>query len=285
MNLESAAEFITWEYDVTTGKVLHFGYFYRKIFRGVGKILYSFHKNGEFSGNVISRMRVSQNLKVNHPYHGVKSSSDFSAGKKADIRHFRWLLARVVKKCFPANYEERLSCYFKTIFSEVFLHQEVLKHNYMFQYFNPVLFNKKHKFQFIHALENIAARKPHSYYVKNTGLNNENYGFEKWWLRIKDDNEETDETMMGAVYYYERKQDKVYEDRPNSLLSFLRNFQEHFMSGLQTKNERISNKNEENSNENVRRKLFNIRLERQKMGHGSYSRLQNEGKVCNFPLY
>ncbi|KAK9988136.1 hypothetical protein SO802_028375 [Lithocarpus litseifolius] len=177
-------------------------------------------------------MRVSQNLKVNHPYHGAKSPSDFAAEKKANIWHFRWLLARVVKKRFPTDYEERLSCYFKSIFSEVFLHQEVLKHNYMFQYFKPVLFNRMHKFQFIHALENIAALHPHSYHVNYAGLNNMDYGFENWWLRIQDDNEETKETMMSAVYYYEDKHDKVYEERPNSLLSFLRNLQEHFMSGM-----------------------------------------------------
>ncbi|KAK9988135.1 hypothetical protein SO802_028374 [Lithocarpus litseifolius] len=83
LRIKAAEEFIVWEIDVTTGKVLYFGYFYRKIFRGVGKILYSFHKKGEFSGNVINRMRVSQNLKVNHLYDGVKSPSDFAAGKKS----------------------------------------------------------------------------------------------------------------------------------------------------------------------------------------------------------
>ena len=76
-----------WEFDVTMGNILHFEYFYRKIYRGVGKILYSFHKKGEFSNNVINRMRVSRDLKVIHPFPGVKSPSDFSAGKKADIWH------------------------------------------------------------------------------------------------------------------------------------------------------------------------------------------------------
>ena len=61
---------ITWEFDPTTGKVLHFGFFYCKIFRRIGKILYSYHKNRQFCGDVISRMMVSQNLDVFHPYDG-----------------------------------------------------------------------------------------------------------------------------------------------------------------------------------------------------------------------
>ena len=95
MTLDLAAEFITWEFDVTMEKVLHFGYFYRKIYRDVGKILYSFHKKSEFSGNVINRLRVSRDLNVTHTFLRVKSLSDFSVGKKADIRHLNgWVTLR-----------------------------------------------------------------------------------------------------------------------------------------------------------------------------------------------
>ena len=58
-----------------------------------------------------------------------------------------------------------------------------------------------------------------------------------WWTRIAEDKEETKETMLGAVYYYEETQ--AYENRPNTLLTYIRNLQEHFMKGIETKNERI----------------------------------------------
>ena len=58
---------------------------------------------------------------------------------------------------------------------------EILKHvvcfrYYMFQYFNPALYNnkKKHKFNFIHALKNFVTDL---YFVNNQVLNNHVNGF------------------------------------------------------------------------------------------------------------
>ena len=85
------------EFDPTTGKVLHFGFFYCKIFRHIGKILYLYHKNRQFCGDVISWMMVSQNLDVFHPYDGGEEVFWFRWGKKTNVRHFGWLLALVVK--------------------------------------------------------------------------------------------------------------------------------------------------------------------------------------------
>ena len=258
--------FITWEFDPTTGKLLHFGFFYRKIFRRIGKILYSYHKNRQFCGDVIGQMMVCQNLDVFHPYGGVKRPSDFAEGKKTDIRHFRWLLALVVKKFFQNDYEESCSPFFKLIFSEVFLHRDVLRHNFMFQYFHPVLYGNKQKFKFIHALKNFADHNRGMFYKENGGLQNIAYGFQMWWTRIAEDKEETKETMLGAVYYYEETQ--AYENRPNTLLTYIRNLQEHFMKGIKTKNERIRSQNEQNREENIRRKAVNDELQYKKRGHG-----------------
>ena len=107
---------ITWEFNPTTRKVLHFGFFYRKIFQRIGNILYSYHKNRQFCDNVIGQMMVSQNLDVYHPYDGVSRFSDFAKETKTDIRHFRWLLALMVKKCFPNDYEESCLPFFQTNF-------------------------------------------------------------------------------------------------------------------------------------------------------------------------
>ena len=153
-----------------TRKVLHFGFFYRKIFQCIGNILYSYHKNRQFCGDVIGRMMVSQNLNVCHPYDGVSRFSNFAKEKKTDIRHFCWLLALVVKKCFPNDQEESCTPFFKLIFSELYLYQEVLTHNFMFQYFNPALYSNKHKFIFLHALKNFADRNKDLYYKENSGL-------------------------------------------------------------------------------------------------------------------
>ena len=57
------------------------------------------------------------------------------------------------------------------------------------------------------------------------------------------------------------------------------------MKGMQMKNKRIYNQNETNRMENKKRKEINDELEYKKRGHGSFSRLQNETKVCNFSLF
>lgn len=54
------------------------------------------------------------------------------------------------------------------------------------------------------------------------------------------------------------------------------------MKGMQMKNKRIYNRNETNRMENKKRKEINDELEYKKRGHGSFLRLQNETKVCNF---
>lgn len=74
------------------------------------------------------------------------------------------------------------------------------------------------------------------------------------------------------MYYFEETQ--VYEGRPNTLLTYIRNVQEHFMKGMETKNERIRNQNELNREENRRRKEYNNSLEYKTRGHGSFSRLR-----------
>ena len=52
----------------------------------------------------------------------------------------------------------------------MYLHQEVLKHNFMFQYFNLALYSNRHKLNFIHALKNFADRNKDLYYKENSGL-------------------------------------------------------------------------------------------------------------------
>lgn len=142
----------------------------------------------------------------------------------------------------------------------------------MFQYFHPTLYGNKHKFNFIHALKNFADHNRGLFYKENGGLQDKAYGFQSWWTRIAKDEEETKETMLGAVYYFEETQ--VYEGRPNTLLTYIRNVQEHFMKGMETKNERIRNQNELNREENRRRKEYNDSLEYKTRGHGSFSRLR-----------
>jgi len=54
------------------------------------------------------------------------------------------------------------------------LKQVVCFRYFMFQYFNPALYNKKHKFNFIHALKNFVTDL---YFVNNHVLNDYVYGF------------------------------------------------------------------------------------------------------------
>ena len=85
------------------------------------------------------------------------------------------------------------------------------------------------------------------------------------------------------MYYYEDTQ--AYAGRPNTLLTYLRNLQEHFKKGMEMKNEMIHNQNVLNREENIRRKAINDELEYKKRGHDSFSKLQNEPNVCNFSLF
>ena len=68
---------------------------------------------------------------------GVRRFSDFAEGRKQMLDtlagYWPWWLR--LKKRFPNDYEKSCSPFFKLIFFEVYL--QVLKHNFMLQYFHP----------------------------------------------------------------------------------------------------------------------------------------------------
>ena len=86
--------------------------------------------------------------KKNH-FSEVKQPKHSREGRIPDIMHFRWLAARVIKKCFD-DYVGILSKSFTLGFSEIFIHQEGQKHYYMLQYHRPIFYNDKKKIIYIY---------------------------------------------------------------------------------------------------------------------------------------
>ena len=262
---------VTWEVD-NTKKVLHFGPFFRKIFMGIADILYSYHKSNLFSGDVIGRMRIHYSLRITHPYTPANTSHNDLDGRKVDIIHFRWLVAKVVRKYLGENYESHLSKYFKLCFSELFLHSDGLKRYYMFQYYHPVFYNDEDKYKLVQALRDLRKRDV-PYFTQYFGLHNSKYGYHCWWLSLA---EENDESMLGGVYLYKDNNIEVYDNNPNSLPIFLRNCHEHYTGGTETKNKRIMDRNRQIEKKNMEK----IQIKNIKVKEGMRYCGQQERKVC-----
>uniref|UniRef100_A0A7N2MZA3 Uncharacterized protein n=1 Tax=Quercus lobata TaxID=97700 RepID=A0A7N2MZA3_QUELO len=261
-------EKVTWEFDATK-KVLHFGPYHRTIFKRIADILYSYHKNNLFSGDVIGRMRVDSNGHITHPYEPVKTSN--LEGRKVDMIHFRWLVAKVVRKYFGKDYELHLSKYFKLFFSELFLQPAVLKRSYMFQYYHPVFYNDGDKYKLLKVLRDLRKRDE-KYFTDCFGLGDSAYGYSSWWSLLENEN---DESMLGGVYLYENNNINLYDNNPNSLPIFLRNCHEHFTGGTETKNKRIIVRNREIKKENKEIQMKNDKVRQ---------RMQNSGQRANLQL-
>ncbi|XP_030944587.1 uncharacterized protein LOC115969154 isoform X2 [Quercus lobata] len=255
---------VTWEFD-NMNKVLHFGQYFRKIFMGIADILYSYHKSNLFSGDVIGRMRIHNDLRITHPYTPANTShNDYLDGRsrkmkkdldgrKVDIIHFRWLVAKVVRKFCGEDYESHLSKYFKLCFSELFLHSDGLERYYMFQYYHPVFYNDGDKYKLVHVLADLRKRDVR-YFTQYFGLHDPEYGYHCWWSSLAKENHES---MLGGVYLYKDNKIAAYDNNSNSLPIFLRNCHEHFTEGTETKNKKNVklNRQIEEENKKVRKKM------------------------------
>lgn len=278
---------VTWEFD-NTNKVLHFGPFFRTIFMGIADILYSYHKSNLFSGDVIGRMRIHNYLRITHPYTPTNTShNDYLDGRskkkkkdldgrKVDIIHFRWLVAKVVRKFLGEDYESHLSKYFKLCFSELFLHSDGLERYYMFQYYHPVFYNDGDKYKLVHVLADLRKRDV-QYFTQLFGLHDPTYGYRCWWSSLAKEN---DESMLGGVYLYKDNKTAVYDNNSNSLPIFLRNCHEHYTGGTETKNRRIIERNQQIEKENREIQIRNEKVQQRMLHRGQQANLELERKVC-----
>lgn len=266
---------VTWQVD-STNKVLHFGPLFRTIFMGIADILYSYHKRNLFSGDVIGRMRIHYGLRITHPYTPANTSHNDLNGRKVDIIHFRWLVAKVVRKCFGKDYESHLSQYFKLCFSELFLHLNGLKRYYMFQYYHPVFYNDGDKYKLVHVLLDLRKRDV-PYFTQYFGLHDLEYGYHCWWSSLAKEN---DESILGGVYLYKDNKIVVYDNNSNSLPIFLRNCHEHYTGGTETKNRRIIECNQQNKKENWKIQIRNEKVQQRMLYCGQRANLELERKVC-----
>ena len=278
---------VTWQVD-NMNLVLHFGPVFRIIFMGIADILYSYHKSDLFSGDVIGRMMIHNDLHITHPYSPANTShNDYLDGRskkkkkdldgrKVDIIHFRWLVAKVVRKFFGEDYESHLSKYFKLFFSELFLHSDGLERYYMFQYYNPVFYNDEDKYKLVHVLADLRKRDV-QYFTQHFWLHDPNYGYYRWWSSLA---EENDESMLGGVYLYKDNNIAAYDNNSNSLPIFLRNCHEHYTGGTETKNRKIIELNQQIEKENRKIQIRNEKVQQRMLHCGQRANLELERKVC-----
>ena len=217
-----------WELHPVRNEVLQFGPYFRRLFGEVAKLLYGRFERGEFSGDLLNRLRIRrENLMVYHPYK-VLQDDEANLGRMRDLVHYRYMMASVVIK-----YRKSLviSKYFTLGFSKLFLQPQVVKKFYMFQLFHPIIYNDWDKYKLIHALVDLRIQDK-THFCNSFGLQVQRYGYSNWWRKVE---KETTETMLGHVYHY--KGHPCWN--PGALPLYLRHLHAHYDGAIQAINNAI----------------------------------------------
>lgn len=197
--------------------IVQFGCRGRRVLWRIGKIAFAFHGEKKCSGDLLRRIRIKGDGRVTHEYPKMNDNSKFY-GQMYDIIHFRWMVSQVVQKK-PRN--TVLSKNFKLFFSEIFLHEEGVKHYYRYQLLHPIFFGGREKYIFIHDLHD----RRESFFLRELGMNDKEYGITNWWRPLKKKT-----TMLGRVLHFRKTYfEQVYKKNPNSITLFIRHLHEHFI--------------------------------------------------------
>ncbi|XP_075672677.1 uncharacterized protein LOC142642225 [Castanea sativa] len=229
-HLPTDSKKLFWEYDPGSNQVLQFGPYFRRLFGEVAKFSYGHFEKGDFSGDLLNRLRIRrENMVVYHPSKVSKDCVD-NLGRKTDLVHYRYMMASVVNKYLKSR---DISKYFKLGFSELFLQPQVVKKFYMFQLFHPIIYNDWDKYKLIHALVDMRIQDQKHFY-KSFGfqVQVQQYGYKNWWRKVEN---ETPESMLGHVYSY---QGHAFWNA-GALPVYLRNLHAHYHGAILANNNAI----------------------------------------------
>ncbi|KAK9988031.1 hypothetical protein SO802_028270 [Lithocarpus litseifolius] len=166
-----------WERGID-GNVFNFSNIGGYIFLSIGKILVHYFQIGKFTGDLIGRIEIRNNLTVSFTSPVIEENDYISSkyGLKIDILHFRHMIAQVILKSLGQDFEQKLSVSFKLFFSELFLYHKDL---YVLQYCHPIFFNPSERLSFIHLILDSTGENPGARWIGDH-FYNEKYSFHDW---------------------------------------------------------------------------------------------------------
>lgn len=208
-----------WKYD-GEDKVISFGLKGRKLFLGLAEILISFHRQKEFSGNLVHKIKILPDLNVVHESSPVKNEKEFTnGGQLNDINHFRWMVAKLVRTYFSDN-TQRLSPGFHLFFSGIFTKEEGVRNYYVCQLYHPIFFNSSDRINLIGMIKDLYDRNRETFKERFVLSR---YGFKRWFSRI-----ERGGVLEDVLMYGNNRNTLYYHDNGCALPLYIRNVHAHF---------------------------------------------------------
>ena len=189
----------------------------KMLFMSIGLILATFYQNGEFAGDLMGRIQISEDLKTSFPYPPKKFSKKIPAATacKFDVMHIRRMLAMIIMKSHPTA---TLSKGILLFFSEIFIQDP--QEYFILQVLHPIFYGTVERDNFLHLVLN---------YKKDTYCDDffvcftyPIYGYKDWWTKIAPG------SILYRVLHFEGKFKHNYEKRPYSLPKFIRNSAHHY---------------------------------------------------------
>lgn len=236
--LQTFSDFLNnWEVSLEPGlwwkysnkcKVISFGLKGRKLFLGLAEILISYHREKKFSGNLVHKIRILPDLNVTHESSPVENVEKFTnGGQLNDIKHFRWMVAALVRNYFPGygpHYCNILSKYFCLFFSEIFTKEEGVTNYYVCQLYHPIFFNSSDRFNLIGMIKDL--------YDLNRDAFKNRFVLTRYKLGCNWTSKVTKRASYGSallsVLYFDINYHTLYLNRSYNLPLYIRNVHAHF---------------------------------------------------------
>ena len=147
-----------WERRIDSN-VVNFSNIGGYIFLSIGKILVHYYQTRKFTGDLIGRIQIRNNLIVSFTSPVIEENDYVSSkyGLEIDILYFRHMIAQVILKSLGQDFEPKLFISFKLFFPELFLYHKDL---YVLQYCHPIFFNPSERLSFIHLILDYTGENP-----------------------------------------------------------------------------------------------------------------------------
>ena len=90
------------ETSLSNDEVIGFSTAGKKLFQNLADILITFSEKGNYAGDFMGRIRMYEDWNVSYPYPAqvseTTSTTSLSDGLRADVKHFRRMVALIIKK-------------------------------------------------------------------------------------------------------------------------------------------------------------------------------------------
>ncbi|GMY32687.1 hypothetical protein FCV25MIE_27929 [Fagus crenata] len=217
------------ETSLSNDEVIGFSTAGKKLFRNLADILITFSEKGNYAGDFMGRIRMYEDWNVSYPYPAqvpeTTSTTSLSDGLRADVKHFRRMVALIIKK-YHTEYRTQLSMTFKLFFSEIFIDKASIYS--ALQFLHPLFYTSKEKLNFIQLIQDYKFRFSDHY--KNFDLNETIYGVYNWInkIQILDESDLNDVFNYDPKYYFTMTSKDGKTGHGHTLPYFVRNLYQHY---------------------------------------------------------